>query len=431
VNEFLAAEGMSLAYLAGLVVFSAFFSGSETALFSLGRDELDELEHRHPRRGAAARRLIAKPDALLVSILFGNLVVNTLYFSIAAIMTDRAITLRGSTVGAGVSVVALLVLILFGEILPKAIAGASPKTGSSVASLPLLAFHLAVGRPAAVFASPVLAAVRWIAKHREVENLDPEELRMLVELAGSSGALSVQEAEMIDGVVALSDVRVREVMVPRVDVVFASIDDRPEQVLRRLKAPVRSRAPVFEGPTDNIVGVVETRQLVAACVVPDAGHTNLRPFMRPVVFVPESARVANLLDMVRDTNLEVAVVVDEYGGTAGLVTLEDLAEAVFGDIVVEESEQEAPVERVSEGVYVLPGDVSVRDWEEAFDVESEEGQFDTLGGFVTYLLKRIPKVGDEVVWHNLKFVVRGMRRRRVTRVELSLAPPAVGEKADR
>ena len=419
-NAFLAEEGTGLAYLAGLLVFSAFFSGSETALFSLSRDDLHDMMRRRPRLGALARRLVARPDALLVSVLFGNLLVNTLYFSIAAVMASRQAE-ASTSIGAAVTVGALLGVIIFGEIVPKAIAAASPLTVSALATAPLYTFHTIIGRTAAYVASPVLKCVDWIARRRKVENIEPEELRMLVELAGSSGELSGQEAEMIDGVVALSELRVREVMVPRVDVVFASAADPPEVVLRSMKGHVRSRAPVYDGPSDNIVGVVETRELVASCSKGGKRPKDLKPFIRPVVFVPECARVSSVLEMVRNTNLEVGVVVDEYGGTAGLITLEDLADAVFGQIGDAEGDGEPEVTEVAERVYILSGDLSVRDWEEFFEIELEEGQFDTLGGFVTHLLNRIPKVGDAAVWRNLKFTVKAMRRRRVARVELALA----------
>jgi len=418
VSVFLAAEGVRLAVMAGLLVFSGFFSGSETALFSLGRDELDALLARHPRRGGAARRLLADPEGLLTSILFGNLAVNTLYFALGAGIAIRASAAHGAAAGAGVSAGALVMVLLFGEILPKAIAAASPAGASSAVALPMWAFDRALGRPAAFVSSPVLALVNWIARSR-AEAVEPDELRMLVDLAGTSGALSGTEAEIIDGVVELSDLRVREVMVPRVDVVFASVAERPEQVLRRLSGATRSRAPVYDGPVDNIVGVVEARDLVAA-LASGGGAAGLREFVKPVDVVPESARLSAVLTRVRDDGLEVAIAVDEYGGTAGLVTLDDVAEAVLGDVGAAAPAEGPAVERTPSGSYVLSGGLSVRDWAELFEVDPQPGQFDTLGGFVTFLLGRIPKEGDVAAWENLRFAVRGMRGRRVSSVELML-----------
>ncbi|MHC4250039.1 MAG: hemolysin family protein [Planctomycetota bacterium] len=419
-TAFLAAEGARLAVMAGLLMLSGFFSGAETALFSLGRDELDALLARHPRRGAAARRLLSDPEGLLVSILFGNLVVNTLYFALSAAIAIRASEAHGGAAAAGVSTGALVALLLFGEILPKAIAAGSPSGVSSFMSIPLWLFDRVLGRPAGIVASPALAVVNWIARSR-AEAVEPDELRMLVDLAGRSGALSGTEAEMIDGVVELSDLRAREVMVPRVDVVFASVSERPEQVLRRLRGERRSRAPVYDGPVDNIVGVVEACDLVAS-VSSGRKAEDLQGFVRPIDVVPESARLSSVLKRVRDEGLEVAVVVDEYGGTAGLVTLDDLAEAVLGDVGAGAAPSaEAPaVEQTPSGSYVLSGGLSVRDWAELFEVEPEPGQFDTLGGFVAFLLGRIPKEGDVAAWENLRFAVREMRGRRVARVELML-----------
>ena len=431
-SELLSEEYLRLAVMAGLVVLSAFFSGSETALFSLGRDELDSLRRRHPRRGALAAWLLAHPEGLLTSILFGNLVVNMLYFSLGAGLAARASEAAGRSAGAGVGVVVLVLLILFGEILPKAVAAGSPGAISSISAIPLWFFHRVLGRPAGVIASPALALVNRLARPGRVKPVEPDELRMLVDLAGRSGALSGAEAEMIDSVVELSEMRVREVMVPRVDVVFASVSERPEQALRRLAVSERSRAPVYDGPIDNIVGVVEASDLVAACAEGPARQGDLGGLLRPVEFVPESARLASVLMRVRDEGLDVAVAVDEYGGTAGLVTLEDLAETVTGDLggpgaELPEDEDagqaraEAPeIERTPSGSYILSGDLSIREWAELFGVEPEPGQFDRLGGFVVSLLGRIPAPGDAARWGNLRFVVREMKGRRVSRVELSL-----------
>ncbi len=419
-TAFLAAEGVRLAVMAGLVLFSGFFSGSETALFSLGRDELDALLARHPRRGGAARRLLADPEGLLTSILFGNLVVNTLYFALGAGIAIRVSESHGAAAGAGVSAGALAMLLLLGEIMPKAMASGSPAGVSSFVAVPLWLFDRVLGRPAALVASPALAFVNWAARSR-AEAVEPDELKMLVGLAGRSGALSGTEAEMIDGVVELSDLRAREVMVPRVDVVFASISEAPELVLRRLRGERRSRAPVYDGPVDNIVGVVEARDLIVS-VSSGRKPADLHEFVRPIDVVPESARLSSVLKRVRDDGLEVAVVVDEYGGTAGLVTLDDLAEAVLGDVGAgaAPSADEPEVERTPSGSYVLSGGLSVRDWAELFEVEPEPGQFDTLGGFVTFLLGHIPSEGDVAAWENLRFAVRGMRGRRVSRVEIML-----------
>lgn len=425
-NTFLAHNWLRLAGMAGLIGLSGFFSASETALFSLRPEDIEALERRHRRAGGAVRRLLTRPDDVLVSVLFGNLVVNTLFFSIGAMLSFDAAASFGTFVGSAFGAFVLIALLLFGEIFPKAIAVASPKAFAFIASLPLEAFHAWIGRPAAIFASPVLALVKLLAgRHPPSERLEPGELRMLVELAERSGELSGAEAEIFDGAVALSELRAREVMVPRVDVVCASVNEAPEQVLKKLRAHARSRAPVYEGPQDNVIGVVEAKDLIASCAVPGSGRCDLRALVKPVVFVPESARLESLLERVRLSGLEVAVVVDEYGGMAGLITLEDIAFSAFGDTAPASESGRPPVERTGPDSYLLAGDLSIRDWARLFDVEPEPGQFDTLGGFLAYLLGRIPKVGDAVQWEGLRFLVKEMRGRRVARVEI--APAKVGE----
>jgi putative hemolysin len=432
VSAFLAEEGARLAGMGGLLVASAFFSGSETALFSLRRDHIRTLVGRSRRTGLAIRRLLARPERLLVSVLFGNLVVNVLYFSIGSGVALRAAGVYGRAAAAGVSVAVLLVLLFFGEILPKSLAASAPKAISTLAAWPLLFFHRAIGRPAGVVSSPVTRLVRRLARREPLPELEPGELRFLVELAERSGAVSGAEAEMLEAVVELSELRVREVMVPRVDVMFASVDDSPEQVLRRMSAETFSAAPVYEGGLDRIVGLVRARDLLAASAEEGSRPADLRALLKPVTFVPESARLAGVLEGARAHGFDVAVAVDEYGGTAGIVSLEDIAATVFGDMADEFDGQERPeVEQAGEGSFVLAGALSVREWAELFRVEPEPGQSDTLGGFVTHLLGRIPREGDVTHWGNLRFTVREMRKRRVERVELSLeSGEAPGKPAD-
>jgi putative hemolysin len=270
--------------------------------------------------------------------------------------------------------------------------------------------------------------------------MEPGELRLLVELAERSGALTGTEADMLEAVVGLSEVRVREVMVPRVDVLFVSVADSPEQVLQRMRAETVSSAPVYENRLDDIVGLVDARDLLAARAKKDARPADLKALVKPVTFVPESARLAdvlatlhaNALQGAEAAGLDMAVAVDEYGGTAGIVALEDIAETVFGELEDEFDEEERPeVEQRDDGSFVLAGDLSVREWADLFRVEPGPGQFDTLGGFVMHLLGRIPKEGDVARWGNLRFVILKMRKRRVERVELSLEPEVGGDAAAR
>jgi len=407
--------------MAGLVVCSGFFSGAETAFFSLRREDIDDLAHRHPHTGALIRAILARPEKLLASILFGNLVVNILYFSLGAEVTIAAAGRLGYAAAAVPGAAVLVVLLAFGEILPKALAAASPRAVARATAAPFWVFHRAAGRPVGMLASPVLAAIERLGPSRSGPELTADELCMLVDLAERSGALSGAEADLIDGVVELSDLTVREVMVPRVDVVFASIADRPEQVLRKLCVDVLSRAPVYDGRLDNIVGVVEAKDLLAALGHGEARPPDLRPFTRPVAFIPESAKLAAVLEKVRDEGFEAAVVVDEYGGTSGFLTFQDVAEAIFGRIDERDEAENGPaVERTGPDSYVLSGDLLVREWSDLFGVQAERGEFDTLGGLVGHLLGRVPKTGDAATWGNLRFEVRQMRGRRVWRVGLLL-----------
>lgn len=417
--------------MAGLLGLSGFFSGSETALFSLRRSEIDELGRRHPRRARLILSLLRRPDELLVSILFGNLVVNVLYFSLGA----HAASMLGGRTGAAVAAGSFVALLLFGEMLPKAVAAGSPRAAARLVALPLWTFFATIGRLAVRGARPILRTVNALAgRRRGPEALGQEELKMLVDLAEGAGTISGLEADMLAGVVTLSEVRVRELMTPRVDALFVPVSARPEEALKELaKRDIRC-APVFDWGIDNVIGLVEAGDLLAARNKEPSGLAGeeaasaaggVRPFVREVAFVPEGARAAAALERFRDEGLSFAVVVDEYGGASGVLTLEDLAEGALGEAVLAAAPGGLPAVRRDEltGAYILSGDLSVRDWAALFGVKAEPGQFETLGGLVVSLLGRVPREGDVVRLGNLRFTVTAMRGRRVEEVSLELEGP--------
>ncbi len=403
-----------LAFLAGLLACSAFFSASEAALFALTPAE----------RKSASRstvELLSEPRALLATILLANLVVNTLYFAFASRLLPEAQGWHGLALGLGV----LIGLLLLGEILPKILALRTRRVMAHLAAPPLRVVVLVLGpltRPLLF----VLEAVHrgfssWI---RPEGGITPEVLARVLERGAAEGALHEREADLLSGVLELEDIRVREIMRPRVDTLFLDVsgEDR-ERVTRAALAARLSWLPIIDGEPDHVVGRVNLRELVRH------PERSIRVLAMPVRFVPEVASALDLLRALRADNASEAVVVDEYGGTAGVVTAEHAFEHVLGDLRVEGEEQAPAVVPLGDGRFRVPGSLPIREWNEAFGLDVVPREFETVGGFVTALLGRIPRAGDQARVGALELEVHEVRRRRVLTVDLGVRAaiaPGVG-----
>lgn len=400
-----------LAEMGGLLLFSALFSGSETALLSLGKRELVFLRRSRTRRARVTLRLLERADSTLASILFGNMVVNVFYFSAGAVLAER---LEGtaSTVAA---VGTFFFLVLLGEIGPKVVASASPLTLAGLVAPGIYLFDAVVSRTMGRAGRPfVWLGERTARLFGEEKEFSAEELRMLVELSEKAGAIASEEREMLEDAIEVSQIKVREIMVPRVDTVGVDVRTPAAEVLSLARARTFTRIPVYEGRLDSTVGYVDVRELLL-----DRASKPLRAYLKPIGYVPETSAVDALIRRIRDEGLRFALVVDEYGGTAGLVTCEDVLEAVVGEVEDEHDEPRRPPVEKKDGAYSLSGALSIREWRDLFGGPAEEG-FDTVGGLVVGLLGRLPREGDTAEYRNLVFTVEEVRRRRVMRVRVEL-----------
>jgi putative hemolysin len=422
--EVLISSWMALATMGGLLVFSFFFSASETSLFSLDHMELAEEEREGSSHGRAIAALRRDPRGLLATVLFGNMVVNLLYFCTSVVVSMRLGGAHGAGAAFASGVGALAVLIVCSEVTPKALAVSHPVGFASAAAVPLFAFYELI--------APVRRLVAWIARPTErgrahTKGLDNEELMSLVQVAERSGVLGPGERKMMEDVLELGLVKLREVMTPRVDLIACDARTPPAEALALARRYTVSSLPLYDGTIDNIVGVVRIRDVFFA----GDSLKSLRALARKPFFVPEQKTAESMLKDFIDTGTSLAIVVDEYGGVSGLVTLEDLVAEIVGEIADEfEPERRTLVEKIGDSEYLLDGALSVREWADLFEDEIEGdvdlSKFDTVGGLVMYLLGRIPKAGDEVSFANVRFRVEEMHRRRVRRIRLSLEAAASG-----
>ncbi len=395
-------------FAAGLLLLSGSFSGSETALFSLDQAGRE-------RAGARVRELLAAPRELLVTVLLGNLVVNLAFFTTVPLLFPGAGT--GGAVLSGFG--ALLAVLLMGEIVPKMVALRSPILVARVMAGPL-AIVVRVAAPARRVITALLEVLRRLIgeSEREERRLTPEHLAAALEKSSDEGVLAAGEADLLAEIIGLSNLRVREIMTPRVDVVTLDLLDGPEgraEALAETRRRQLTWIPVVRGEVDTVVGRVEVRDLYCR------SDTPLEQLVMPVTFVPEVALVLTMLATLRGERVASAVVVDEWGGTAGVVTLEDLFEELVGDLRVEGEEPVKPVIPLGEGRFRVSGALSVRDWNELLDTEVVPNAFETVGGYVTALLGRLPRPGDRVaIGGGLVGKVHEVRGRRVETLDLWL-----------
>jgi len=416
-GDFFAVRAGHLALMAVLLSFSAFFSGSETALFSLSPGQMFRLR-RGGRGGQMVGSLMARPAQILHTLLLGNLLVNVAYSSIAAVIVLDLQRLRGA--GAWVLAVAslgpLLVLILAGEIVPKMVAMLVAERWAVAAAMPLTLLRRAFsGVIRLLQAALVGPLVRIFAPVRAGgSDISSDELAALLDLSARRGTLDRQANVLLQEIVELTDLRARDIMVPRVDMISYDVNGPRAGLVKLLWQTRLRRIPVYERNVDNVLGVIPAK---LAMFQPE---TPLRDLVVKVPFVPEAADLERTLLQLRVRRAQMAIVVDEYGGTAGLVTLEDVLEEIVGDIPDRHEHAGPLVETVSPGHYVLDGDLAIHEWADAFDIDLRGRRISSVGGFVTYLLGRIPAAGDVAVYRNLKFTVVSMRRRRIGKIEVHL-----------
>ncbi len=385
-----------------LVLLSGSFSASETALFSLERHDLGRCKKR-------VGRLLQSPRDLLVTILLGNLLVNVFFFALAARLSLGDLP-HGHLISA---VSALVVLLIMGEILPKTIALRAPVGLSNFLSIPLTPLVATLAPLRKLITGVLEVALRALGEAGQLDHaVTSEMLAGVLERSAGEGTIASEEANMLAEIVELGGTHVREIMTPRVDTLMLDIEEDPEPIIQSALARGITWLPVTEGGIDQIIGSVRLRNLLRR------KGRDVRSLLMPVKFVPEVSKVLALLHELREDRAAEAVAVDEWGGTAGVVTIEDIFEEIVGELRVEGEARETHVIPLGEGRFRVHGGLSIRDWNDEFGLEVVPNEFETVGGFVTALLGRIPRTGDRVRSGDFVYLVHEMRGRRVLAVDM-------------
>ncbi|MEW6356253.1 MAG: hemolysin family protein [Planctomycetota bacterium] len=391
---------------------SFFFSGSETALFSLTKEDLHRFREQEGRLGHIIHSLLESPKDLLITILFGNMVSNVCFYSLSY---GLLVQVRNPLVRTAAGFAPLLCVVICGEVLPKSIAVGIPRQFARVVAIPITVIKKATYFIRIVLGN-VIDYLARIIKHeaQEQKYITAHELKMLVDLSQKTGVIDSAERTMLNEIVEMGDTRVKEIMTPRVDMTLFDLSDGREK-LRRLVCKTRhSRVPVYEERIDNIIGVIHSKDIF---LKPDA---DLASLIRPIRAVPESQTIESLLREFREEKKQLAIVVDEYGGVEGMVTLEDILEEIVGEIGDEFDKTKIPARLTEDGDYLLAGDLNLRQWEVLFGEDVPLRGVTTLGGFVTALLGHLPREGEHVQYKNLSMTVEKLKHHRVAQVRLHL-----------
>jgi putative hemolysin len=414
--------------LAGLVIASALLTGAEAAYFSLGRNRLKRLAVHAPGEAPSAP-LIERPHELLVTLLVGITLVN---IAAAAIAATIAVELFGERFGIAVEMIAMiLILTTFGEVLPMTIAVKHPEGFLAVVRRPVAWLGVLLTPIRVVLGGLTAVTLRLVGgaqPERRVE-LTEDELRTLVDVGASEGVVEREEREMIHKVFQLEDTQVRSVMVPRTDMVCLDVRTSRQEILPALREHLHSRVPVYEGSIDVIVGVLYTKDLLPFVREGLPADFDLHAHLHPPYFVPESKRADQLLQEFQAKRLHLAIVVDEFGGTAGLVALEDLLEELVGEIADEYDEPERLVQRIDARTYRVAGKLSIDELRAVTGLKVSDEDYDTVGGWVLDLFGRVPRKGEQMETPDFAVTVERVERTRVVEVLVTLPRPTPGQAA--
>ena len=385
---------IQIVILVVLLFTSGFFSASETALMSVSKVRMRHLKEEGVRGAGMVEKLISEPKSLLSTILVGNNIVN---IAATSISTSLLMSIFGSQGIAWATAIMTILILIFGEVTPKTLAS-NNKEGVSLAVAKILNVLIVICSPL-VFVINIMTTI--IFKIFGIKDDDPksliteEELKVLVNVSHEEGVLEQEEKAIINNVFEFGDMKAENAMVQRIDMVTVSADATYDEVLELFKEEKMSRFPVYKGSIDDIVGILNIKDII---FLSDEEEKNFKveDHMRDAFFTYEFKKISKLLEEMKLAKTQIAIVLDEYGGTSGLLTVEDLVEVLVGDIEDEYDEPDDEIIEVSKNEYIVDGSAKLNDVSEYLEDEIESEEFDSIGGYIMGYLNRLPVEGEEI-----------------------------------
>lgn len=404
-----------------LLCLSAFFSSSETALTTVNQIRMRTLADNGDKRAARVLRVTGNPGKMLSAILIGNNIVN---LSASSISTSLAIHLFGNT-GAGIATGILTFLILiFGEVTPKTMATIKADSMSLTAAAPI-GFLMKILTPV-IFIINKLSLGLMFLLHVNIKDaqkkMTEEELRTIVDVSQENGVIEHEERDMIHNLFDFGDAEAKEIMVPRIDMTFVQADATYQEVLDIFRQDMFTRLPVYEDSTDYVIGIINMKDFLLQNDTPEFSVRNL---LREPYFTYEHKNTADLFLEMRKSSISLAIVLDEYGVTAGLITLEDLLEEIVGEIRDEyDADEEDDITRISDREFYVLGSANLNDVSEALSLHFTSDDYDTIGGYCLGLLDHLPEKNEIILTdNNILIRIDRMEKNRIERIYIRLPEP--------
>jgi len=411
-------EILYLVLLFACVVLSAFFCSSETAFLSLQRIKLEHLISTEVKGAKRVARIIQRPEKFLSNVLLGTNLVNT---AAAALATALAVSIWGVHGVLIATIGVTIILLIFAETTPKTIAAQHAERLSIILARPL--------ELTSWLFTPFVIALSWIAlgftklfggTPVSKSLASPEEIRTMISVGHKEGTVEESEAEMLHKVFDFGDRPVREVMVPRPEVIAIEQGSRLSDFLALYAESPLSRFPVYQENMDNVAGILSVKDvLMAQAKNTITDDSTIDDLVRPAYFAPETKRINDLFAEMRDKNFRMCVVVDEYGGTAGIASLSRLVEEIVGPVGDELAEAEKEFEVINEYTFQIDGGMRIEEVNEEMELELPEGDYETVAGFVLHLLGHIPKTNEQLRYKGLKLVITEMRGLKIEKILLT------------
>lgn len=379
---------IQIIFLIVLLIGSAFFSASETALMSLSKIRIRYMQDEGVKGAKLVSSLIENPNKLLSSILVGNNVVN---IAATSISTSLFIGLMGEKGVALATAVMTVLVLIFGEITPKTIAANNSEKVSLLVSKPIKAIIFILRPIVWIFniITNIIFKLFGITNKGAKSFITEEELKTMVNVSHEEGVLEMEEREIINNVFEFGDMQAKNAMVQRIDMVAIDMEDSYDEIIQVFKTEKLSRMPVYEETIDDIVGILNIKDIIFLSDE-EIESFDIKNYMREPFFTYEFKKITQLLEEMKLEKSQMAIVVDEYGGTSGLLTIEDLVEVIVGDIEDEYDEEEDEIQVIKEDEYIVDGSTKIGDVNELIGVNLESEEFDSIGGFIIGHLSRLP-----------------------------------------
>ena len=401
-----------------LLLLSGFFSSAETSLTTVNKIRIRSLAEEGSKRAVTVLKITEDSGKMLSAILIGNNLVNTASASISATI---AYSFGGYAVSIATFIITLLILI-FGEITPKTMATIHAEKMALIYA-PIISFFMKLMTPFIFIVNSLSRGLLFLLRidpNAKNDLMTETELRTIVDVSHEDGVIESEEKEMIYNVFDLGDAKAKDVMVPRIHVTFADVESTYGELLEIFREDKFTRLPVYEETTDNVIGTINMKDLL---LFGNKRDFHVKNILREPYFTYEYKNISELLVEMREASFNIAIVLDEYGETAGLITLEDILEEIVGEIHDEYDEnEEENIRKINDSEYIIEGSTNLDDLDDELKFGLESEDYDSLGGFIIELLDRMPETGDEVVTANgIRLVVEKMDKNRVELVHAYLS----------